>query len=467
MKELSKGKDFYNFQLLWVVCSFTHSFTLQFKDVSDIHKVPHQNMIYYQKVWMRFFKMFIRFIDPYQEDYPFMGSFPDIEGLNADGLIKRQICKYIALLFLRQYSLQIYFSYQEPLRPPNISKFKQDALKKWIDYMDYFKSLVKEVYNDKQLLDEVGFGFLNDEWINANQKPHPVQYLADFKQKLEQQFDSVEKTQPITEDTQKQFLECTKNTLVKTFEEYNKLNNAEPLVGEIDKGYSIGGTALLPKSAFADDQPESYSHFDSILARMVSENFRDTVSNSFLFHRTTHYLLSPSDIFSAIDKLDIDNTYVLIAFSVNFAYLIDDIKIDGLTKTSYKDIEIKSFEYGNIHTVGNTIFVIKKEDLPRFEYLDIVKEEKEKYKFTIPLVDEYYLYANIIDLHLSNDLKIEIEKETGEDLSKKVLACIAFRLELQWKKNINCISLGIYSEYINRGIPNKLSDVKPIKKEEN
>lgn len=415
------------------------------------------------------FERYNHFFDPYGENYPFIEfvfNFPEVEGLNGSGVIKKYICKYIALLFLRQYSLQIYLSYQAPLRKPQTFQFSQAKRKKWIDSMDYFKSLVEEVYNDRHLLKEVGFEFLNDEWIIKNEKPHPIQFLIDFKQELKQQFESNEVTQPITIESKAKFLENTKNILEKTFEEYNKLNNQEPLTGEIEKGYVFGGTAMLSKEAFAADQGVSHLNFDSILASIVSENFRDTVSNSFLIHRTEHYLLTAEDVFRAIDNLNINDTYILMAFGLRFDYLSDVLKIKGLTTTSYKGIEIRNFENANMQTVGNTIFVIKKENLPRFEYLDIDEDEKKKYELDKPLIEKYYLYANIIDLYLNYNLKIEREKETGEDLSKKVLACIAFRLELQWKKDIECISLSIYSEYQNKGIPNKLSDVKRIKRDE-
>lgn len=414
------------------------------------------------------FERYIHFRDPYSDNYSFMGSvysFPNIEGLNEDGLIKRYICKYIALLFLRQYSLQVYYSFQKPLAYPDTS-FTQGELKTWIENIDFFRLLVEEVYRDRQLLDEVGFGWLTDEWLTQNEKPRPLQFIDDFKKLLEQKFDTKEKTQEISKEKVGKFLNSTKETLERTFKEYDKLSNKEPLSGDVEKGYIFGEITLLDKSVFADEQGVDTINFDSIFANMVSERVKDIIANSFFIHKTVNYLLSLDDVFRAIDKLNIgDDKYVLIAFGLNFNYLIHDLKIEGLSKTKYKELEIRHFVYANPQTVANTIFVIKKDDLPRLEYLDTDDVEKKKYGLETPINDTFKLYANVIDLYQKDDLRSEEETNAGEDLSKKVLAYIAFKLEIQWQKNINCISLGIYSEYQNKGIPNKLSDVKPIKED--
>lgn len=412
------------------------------------------------------FEYYIHFLDPYSEHYPFMEfsySFPRIEGFNADKEIKRYICKYIAVLFLRQYSITPYLSYMEPLAFPNIPK-EQGEIKKWIENIDYFKLLVEEVYQDKQLLNEVGFGWLTNEWFIQNEKPHPLQFIDEFKKQLEQAFDINEKTQNLSKDKFQEFLNSSKKILERTFSEYDKLNNRKALNEDVEKGYIFGSSILLDRSVFADNQGVSNLNFDSILAGMISDRVKEIISNSFLIHRSAHYVLSPIDIFRAIDRLDIDSGFVLIAFRLNFHHLINELKIEGLTENSYKGVEIRHFEYANYQTVANTIFLIKESDLPRIVYLDTSEDDKKKYDLTSPINSAYNLYANVIDLNKNIGLRTEEEKYRGEDLSKKVLACIAFKIELQWKRNIDCISLRIYSEYTNTGILNNINDVKPIKK---
>lgn len=447
-------------------------YTKQYNTIQRCFKYTQSTPPKYELLPERMDEVFehcIHFYDPYSENYPFMGfyySFPKVEGLNEDGIIKKFICKYIALLFLRQYSLVPYLSYMEPLRLPNIPNEPRE-IKKWLENVDYFKLLIEEVYNDKQLLAEVGFGWLTDEWIIEKQKIHPLLFIENFKSELEKRLGLIEETQNISETKKENFLRETKKILEGVFKEYSQLSNENNLSGDVEKRYIYGGTALFSKNAFADNQGESYLNADTILAGSIANNFKEAISNSFLIHRSAYYLFSAKEVFQAIDMLNIDNNYILIAFRLNFHDLIDELKIEGLTKNSYKGIDIKHFDYVNYKALGNTIFVIKKDDLPRFEYLETNNAEKDKYELKQPISEEYKLYANIIDLNIHEDLRNLIEANNEGDLSKKVLAYIGFNFELQWKKNVDCISLRIYSEYLNRGIPNNLSDLQPLKNRKN
>ena len=54
------------------------------------------------------------------------------------------------------------------------------------------------------------------------------------------------------------------------------------------------------------------------------------------------------------------------------------------------------------------------------------------------------------------------EDSSEKDLRKSVYMAIFISLEVQWKKNIECIQIKQASAYRERGIPNNLNDVKPI-----
>ena len=54
----------------------------------------------------------------------------------------------------------------------------------------------------------------------------------------------------------------------------------------------------------------------------------------------------------------------------------------------------------------------------------------------------------------------------NKDLRISVLLKIAFMAEIRWKKKIDNIFIRVYSKFRERGIPNSLSDVVPIEKED-
>src|SRR5690606_1284226 len=69
------------------------------------------------------FKFYFRVRDPYDLNFPWISHvypFPKLSGLNADGVIKRWISSYMALLFLRQYTLITYLITMRPLEYPQV-----------------------------------------------------------------------------------------------------------------------------------------------------------------------------------------------------------------------------------------------------------------------------------------------------------------------------------------------------------
>jgi hypothetical protein len=77
----------------------------------------------------------------YEQKYP----FPDISGVNADGVIQMWIKRYLAILFLRQYTLHEYYTFyatlQMPTPPTELSKMKH-----WNDQMAFFSAMLEMLH---------------------------------------------------------------------------------------------------------------------------------------------------------------------------------------------------------------------------------------------------------------------------------------------------------------------------------
>ena len=54
------------------------------------------------------------------------------------------------------------------------------------------------------------------------------------------------------------------------------------------------------------------------------------------------------------------------------------------------------------------------------------------------------------------------QDKSDDEMRKSVLLNIIISTEFKWKKNIEVIQLRQYSEFFQKGIANKLDDVKPI-----
>lgn len=411
------------------------------------------------------FGLYFDFRDPYEMKHPWISSrysFPDLGGLNSDGIIKQWICRYVALLFIRQYSIVPHLIIMKPLNPPTIPP-TQGEKRQWIDNLDYFKRLVEEILKNKELLSAIGLDFVTDEWCEKYKHPKPIEFIKKIKQDVIDSFEGTEIEQPVAETKVQRFKDTTAFILTPIFEEYKVIDNKDELKGDLNKWYINGQSNIIDKSAFADNQDAEHLNFDSFLPESFSNKYRNAISEIFVLASSTSYLLNSQDIIPAISRLDIEaKDYIIVSFGIDIQELIIKNGND-----SFKDFKIINFNYRDYYLVGDSLFILKIADLPKLNYREIKAEEIEKYSLD-ETIKEYNLYTTVVDLNLSLDLRETFAENSNEkDLRKSVYMAIFMSLEVQWKKNIQCIQIKQASAYRERGIINNLSDVKTIKENSN
>jgi len=406
------------------------------------------------------FDLYFDFRDPYEMKHPWISSryyFPDTGGINSDGVIKKWICEYIAVLFVRQYSIVPYLVYMAPLNAPNIPSTQAEK-RKWIDNLDYFKRLVNEVLKNKDLLTTIGLSFVTDEWCEENKKPKPLEFIEKLKQDVINSFEGTLIDQTISDGKVIKFKETSIGMLTPIFNQYEIINNKNELKGELNKWYLYGSSHLIDKSGFADNQEAAHLNFDSFLPEGFSNKFRDFASEIFVLATSKSYLLNSADIIQAIIKMNIDiNDYLIISFGIDFKTLIKESNYEFLN-----GIEVITFDFRNYHLVGDSLFLLKKQDLPKLVYKEIKEEEVNKYSLE-KVIDKYNLYLTVVDLNQSEDLRNTFaDTSKDKDLRKQVYMAIFINLEVQWKKDLKCIQIKQASPYRERGIINKLTDINAI-----
>lgn len=390
-------------------------------------------------------------------------SFPNIEGVQADPQIKNWISKYIVLLFIRQWSLYSHLTIENPLEYPKLPE-KQREKSFWLLYMDFFEKLTSELLSDKALMSDVGLDFINEKWCKDNQKPSPIEFINELKEKLSLSIKNTLINQEVSERKRAKFYETSKKILVKAFSDYKVINNESynPRI-EFNPYYSSGIIQIFNKSDYADYQETDNVDYDSFLAEGLAEKFKMEISETFYHNKSVDYIIREEDIFKGIDKLYLDEkNFVIISFRQNIEYYIKQYNVAGLDKESYKNIKIINFDVCNYPFVSGSFFILRREDLPFIEFESIEKEEIEKYNLTL-IDNNYNIYSNILDLNKPEykELGIELSKmKPGEDIEKYVLAIILYKAVIKWKKNINCVQIKAYSKYYQQGLPNTLDDIR-------
>ena len=222
-----------------------------------------------------------------------------------------------------------------------------------------------------------------------------------------------------------------------------------------------GHKIIFEKDAFFEHPEVTHANFDSILAVVVSQKIENRIALTFLNKTSKKYLLESEDIFGAIDRLKIDEEYVIICFGVYLEYFINQIKVKGLLSDKYKEIEIIS--YGGNEYIDSSFFILKRDDLPFFTTKEIDSLIRDKYKAS-RISDKLKLYASVIDL---NNMSSEIIDKhrynmTDDELRKHVLLNVIVSFEIKWRKKNEMIQIVQYSGYKQQGICDSIKDVDPI-----
>ena len=400
-------------------------------------------------------EIYFNFRDPYEMKHSWISSkypFPDLGGLEADYGIKKWICQYTAVLFLRQYSIVPYLITQKPLDFPAIPK-TQSEKRIWIDNLDYFKELLIEVINNQHLLKVLHLDFITDSWCDSNKIKRPLDFIDELKKKVEEAYEGVLVNQPISTDKAQKFRDSTAAILEPVITEYHILSNTSAFSGEVEKLYINGVNHVVDKSGFADDVDATHLNYDTFLAESQADKYRRGISEAFFRIASRRYLLKKEDMIPAIKKLNCTpNEYVIISFGGNLSEVTND---------TVKGFEILHFGYRNPDLVGDSLFILKKYDLPFFNYKSMSGDEIRKYSLNL-VIDRFKVYTSLVDLNLDKELRDSLEGDKGKDLLKSAFTGIFMIVELIWKKGITCIQLQQESYFRQSGIKNNLTDVEPI-----
>ncbi len=405
------------------------------------------------------FHWYFEFSDPYNMKYPdleYKYRFPETSGLHSAGIIRGYISHYIALLFLRQYTIVPYLYGMEPLRIPQLP-VKQYEKKRWMDNLPYFRNSLNNILADQSLLQTLGYDGITDDWCRKNKKPTPTELLDQIIEKVNSSFVQTQETQAVSDSKYEKFIEASKAIVKPTLIHYESICNKHPLTGDVEKRYISGVYHIMDKSAFAEDQESDHGNYDTITAQSFINKFTSAISEIFVMARARTYTFELKDVGEAVKRLGINAAdYSFVAFGLDKQEVLPGLSASGIINPNFVQ-----FNMHNKH-LGNSLFVIKTSELPAFIYNKIDEENQKKYDLK-EILPEYNVYAAVADLHRMSELKKLLESsEKDKDLGKSVYVAIAIRLELQWKKMAQWIEIVVASPYRHQGVIHQLSDVQPI-----
>ncbi len=376
--------------------------------------------------------------------YPFSG-LDDYWGQN----IRKHINDYIALLFIREYSLTRIYTYQDFTSQQQLPDSNTE-LNYWLKNILLFENVVEGVAKNENLIELLNFSNIIDKNNNENTF---LNFFVELKESIENKIEDNQINVPLYDPKIESFVEKTDQIINRAFDKYEVIQNAKDLssIEDTTKFGVNGSSTLYPKVGFTED--DSHINYDTFLANSVVTNKIDYfIPNSFLTARTKRYLFKEQELKLAVKKLRLNDEYIIVAINPTYG------KLELLNEYKRYIIEINSTN----NRVSDTFFILKKIDLPTIKNIEFKEEEIALDKLT---TKGNNIYTSVLDLNLEENDQIRerwLDREAEIDLRKKVVLTIAFKTIIIWKNVRNVIQINIFSPYSEQGILNNLDDIEPL-----
>lgn len=404
------------------------------------------------------FKDGIRGFMYYESHYPFIG----IRGVNASDIIRFWIKKYMAVLFLRQYTLHSHYIYEDTLQLPRVPESMSEKYA-WNNELDILQDLLQKICADTEMLEALGYQHMSDkQWFVENGKPVPPELIESFKAQIEHDMERTRKEQSISKTKLEEFYTATRSILCPVFAQYQSLFGNISITENYNKISIIGSHQIMDKQAFVEDQEICHANADSIVAEHASLDFRQLALNIFMYMQSRRYILKEQDVWTIIKNLPNNkNDFVIFSIGINLNYL--KLKESGLQNTngewSYNGIPIFDIHHSMNDLVSQSLWLIRKSDVPYLVFNKISNEEAI-HKYQLYEIDEkYHIFASIVDVYATPTIKKELEDRKILDAETKAVVCVDFNAEVRCKKTAKAIQLKIYSQFGNKEQANSVEDV--------
>ena len=401
--------------------------------------------------WIEFFRNEYKQIPKFFIGYD-RYRFPNLDSVGTNKQVVFWICRYLCVLFIRQYKLLKTLYYSNTTNQPYLNDLPLMELYNWKESIAYFKFCLNKVLEDREALEQL------ELWNNYELKYSEIdKFIIELEQSIDEHISDKKERAELSQKKIEQFYASSKEILENCLEEYIPINNPEDFDTDFKVTF-LGQRTLSNKSFFVDDDIPCMG-FDSSLANLISSySIKKYIPNSFLGAETKSYLLNNNNLLKGIGRIinDKEEDIVIIIFNAG-----DDTS-QKLSNSQYKE-KVISLPATDLR---NTIFILEKSNLPKIEKSDISEEVKQELQVK-KISDKWNIYGTIIDINLPKNEAIK-EKWIDDinyyqkENKLQILLGLLFVGHIKFKSDRKIIQININNEFEELGTENKLSDLEPL-----
>lgn len=377
--------------------------------------------------------------------------FPDLEGIDQDEITRGYICRYIALLYIRLYTLFPKYSGTYHYDPPSLPDDKY-LLNAWKLSAESITRRVPMLLDDKEIMQSIGFDSIigSDRVIITNN-------LTSFTKSIEDRINQIATNYTPSPEQGTGFSKQLTDSISISIDKLMLINNKENIDKDYSSWHTLGDNRLIGKNDFQEHPQNTELITTPLICGIQSKLYQ-----SFYAQTVTMYLVSKEDLFPAVNKLKADpNQYVLIGFNIHTDYYTKVLKVKNLTESEFQGFELFLYNVSSRRS-SISLFLVRKCDLPSFIFHKSEDENMDKYSLR-EYHSNYKLSSSLLDLNTENIIKDELQSTcSGIELEKCMLACVDYHIEIRWKNNPHMIHLQVYNRNMNLGIPVELKDIDSI-----
>ena len=403
--------------------------------------------------WVEFFRNEYKQIPKFFIGYD-RYQFPNLDSVGTREQVVFWICRYLCVLFIRQYKLLKTLYYSNTTNQPYLYDLSLMELYNWKESITYFKFCLNKVLEDREALEQL------ELWNTYELKYSEIdKFIIELEQSIDEHISDKKERAELSQEKIVTFYERSKEILEESMEQYLPIENSE--IFENDSNALtctfLGQRILSNKSCFVDGEIPCID-YDTSLANFISSySIPRDISNSFLIAKTNRYLLNNNNLLEGMDRIIQDKEdIVIIVFSGGY----ETTQEIGNSKYKENIIYLPAIDF------RNTIFILEKSNLPKIEKSDISEEVKQELQVK-KISNKWNIYGTVIDINLPENEAIK-EKWIDDinyyqkENELQVLLGLLFVGHIKFKSDRKIIQININNEFEELGTENKLSDLEPL-----
>ena len=388
-------------------------------------------------------------------DFGAEGYYP-MRGMKGivDGIILGSVKRYLTVLYVRVFAnigrmRSTYVNY-----PTTIG-----GLKRLDEDVDYLRRMLPSVLDNKDLMSILSF----EDFDKAQADMWAV--LKSIKDEIIVKEKDLKENESNADDIVAENLDEAKRLIEKRLTDYKQFVKG-PKEGEGVKTYYLRGVSsyLFPNEAFQHDAGISYVNMAESVTGASLTNIQHGFASVFYQKEQKYFKINNEEVFSALDRLKLDEGYVIVAFDIYLDYYLDK-KIKGLVKEAagyrYNSVPIIRLHGGPSDLVTHKLFVFKKSDMPSLSYIAPIDDNIKKYELKL-LSEDYKLYGSVIKLSENAELLKSVDQLSEDEALNYSLFNVFVNAKMAWKQAAPMVCIKLMYNLKDNGTSDSLESVIPF-----